>query len=286
MSSILLRAGRPDDAVAVARIVYEAFHTISTHHNFPPDFPSVDVAHGLIADLLARKDVYSVIAERGGRVVGNNFLWVGDPVAGVGPITIDPSAQDSSIGRALMSDVLAHAEDMRFKSVRLVQAAYHNRSLSLYAKLGFDAREPLSTVQGPPLNLAVPGRNVRAAVLDDVRACQALGEQILGADRATEFRVAVTRGTASVVEHEGRITGYTTGIGFLGHAVGAANEDLQALIGAARSIEGPGMLLPTRNTELLRWCLANGLRVVQPMTLMSLGEYRDPRGAFLPSVLY
>jgi hypothetical protein len=28
------------------------------------------------------------------------------------------------------------------------------------------------------------------------------------------------------------------------------------------------------------------LRVVQPMTLMSVGLYNEPRGAFMPSVLY
>ena len=59
-----------------------------------------------------------------------------------------------------------------------------------------------------------------------------------------------------------------------------------ALIGAAPRVEGPGFLLPTRNSELFRWCLAQGLRVVQPMTLMSLGLYNEPKGAFLPSILY
>jgi len=37
---------------------------------------------------------------------------------------------------------------------------------------------------------------------------------------------------------------------------------------------------------LFRWCLDNGLRVVEPMTLMSVGLYNEPVGAFLPSVLY
>jgi hypothetical protein len=32
--------------------------------------------------------------------------------------------------------------------------------------------------------------------------------------------------------------------------------------------------------------LLNGLRVVQPMTLMSTGLYNEPAGAFLPSVIY
>jgi hypothetical protein len=88
-----------------------------------------------------------------------------------------------------------------------------------------------------------------------------------------------------VVEHDGRISGYTTLVGFFGHTVGESNEDLKALIGAAESFAGPGFLLPTRNSEMLRWCLERGLRIVQPMTLMSLGLYNEPRGAFMPSVL-
>ncbi len=40
------------------------------------------------------------------------------------------------------------------------------------------------------------------------------------------------------------------------------------------------------NAEPFRWCLELDLRVVQQMTLMSLGSYQEPAGAFLPSVLY
>ena len=59
-----------------------------------------------------------------------------------------------------------------------------------------------------------------------------------------------------------------------------------ALIGAADQIAGPGFLLPTRNSELLRWCLGQGLRIVMPMTLMARGLYQEPRGVFSPSVLF
>ena len=89
-----------------------------------------------------------------------------------------------------------------------------------------------------------------------------------------------------IVEHAGRISGYATLIGFMGHAVGESNEDLKALIGAAEVFAGPGFLLPSRNSELFRWCLQHGLRVVQPATLMSLGLYNQPSGAFLPSILF
>lgn len=280
------RSGTADDAAACGTICYEAFKSIAEQHNFPPDFPSPAEAVGLLSMILARPDVYSVVAETDGRVIGSNFLWEGDTIAGVGPITVIPLAQNGSVGRRLMEQVLERTEARRHVGVRLVQAAYHARSLSLYSKLGFQAREPLTTLQGPPLRLELPGYRVRKATEDDLEDCDELCKNVHGHDRHGETAQAIADGTAMVVEHDGKMTGYATNIGYFAHAVGRTNEELKALIGAAPSFAGPGFLLPTRNAELLRWCLAQGLRVVQPMTLMSRGLYQKPAGAFLPSVLY
>ena len=107
---------------------------------------------------------------------------------------------------------------------------------------------------------------------------------VTSAERNCWKQSGVARLPSSIMT--GRITGYATLIGFFGHAVGGSNQELQALIGAAPSFLGAGFLLPTRNGELFRWCLGKGLHVVQPMTLMSLGLYNEPTGAFLPSILY
>ncbi len=280
------RPGTAADAATCGAICYEAFKTIAERHNFPPDFPSVDVAVGLLSMMLSRPDVYSVVAEIDNRVVGSNFLWEGDTIAGVGPITVTPAAQNGSVGRRLMERVLERAEERRHVGVRLVQVAYHNRSLSLYSKLGFQAREPLTVLQGPPLKLELPGYRVRTATVDDLPACDDLCQSVHGHDRHGEVAHAIAQHTATVVDRGGRITGYATAIGFFAHAVGRTNDDLKALIGAASEFGGPGFMLPTRNADLLQWCLAQGLRVVQPMTLMSRGLYQKPGGAFLPSVLY
>ena len=120
----------------------------------------------------------------------------------------------------------------------------------------------------------------------DVEAADALSFRVHGHDRHADLSLAVEQGSATLVEHDGRITGYSTLVGFFGHTVGESNDDIKALIGAAESFPGPGFLLPTRNAELLRWTLTNGLRIVQPLTLMSRGMYQDPKGAFLPSILY
>lgn len=285
-STASLRTVTPADAAPVGRICYTAFRTIAERHNFAPDFPDAETAIGLMEHLIARGDVHGVVAESAGRVVGSNFLWEDGEVAGIGPITIDPAAQNAGIGRMLMEAVIRRAQARGIQCVRLVQAAYHGRSLSLYSKLGFEAREPLSVLQGRALAFAIEGCDVRPARADDVAAADALCRRVHGHARSGALRAAIAQDAANVVERQGRITGYATGIGFFGHAVGETNEDLQALIAAACSFAGPGFLLPTRNAALLRWCLEHGLRIVQPMTLMTMGPYREPQGAYLPSILY
>jgi len=283
---VALRAGRPTDSSACSRICFEAFERIARQHNFPPDFPSVDVATGLITMLLSHPGFFSVVAETGGEIVGSNFLDERSPIAGVGPITVDPKVQNLRIGRRLMQAVLDRAAERQFAGVRLLQSAYHSRSLALYATLGFLPRESIACMQGPAIGVLPAGYQVRHAVEADLEACNRVCTFVHGHDRAGETLDAIKLGTATVVEHEGRVTGYATDLGFIAHAVGETNRDLMALIGAASAFAGPGILVPLRNGALFQWCLRHGLRVVQVLTLMTTGLYNEPAGAYLPSVLY
>lgn len=287
ISSVTLRAGKSEDALSCGTILYEGFRAITEKHGFGLDFPSAEFAAEMLAGILVDPEVYSVIAEaEDGQIIGSNFLWEGDTIAGIGPTTVDPAAQNRSVGRRLMENVLQRAQEKKYIGVRLVQATYNNCSLSLYTKLGFNVRELLANLQGKPLSLTIPGRTVRPVTETDIAACNQLCDRIHGHDRAKELKAAVDRGTATLVEYNGRISGYATEIGFFGHAVGEDNEDLKALIGAASAFVGSGFYVPMRNADLFRWCLNHGLRVIQPETLMSLGFYHEPKGAFLPSVLY
>jgi len=284
--NITIRRAEPSDAEVCGRICYEAFTRLNRHHNFPPDFPSVEVAAGVLSSMFANLRCFCVVAEHGGEIVGSNCMDERSQIAGIGPITVDPAGQNAGVGRLLMKAVMDRAAERNFPGVRLVQAAFHSRSMSLYAKLGFDIREPLVAMQGAPIRQVPYGHVIRAAMTTDLEACDGLCVRVHGHSRSGELADAIARGTARVVERDGRITGYTSFLGFFGHAVAENNSELQALIGAAEEFAGPGFLLPTRNTDLFRWCLDHGLRVVQPLTLMSFGLYNEPAGAFLPSILY
>ena len=284
--TVSIRRATPADLQTYAQICFEAFNKINTEYAFPPDMPTVEVAERVLTMMFSHPEFYCVVAESDGRILGSNCLDERSSIAGIGPITVGPNVQNQRVGRRLMETILDRARERSFAGVRLVQAAFHNRSLALYTSLGFSVREPLSVMQGPPLRRTISGHRVRKAVISDLPECNRLAKQIHGHDRGGELRDAMQQATAVVVERDGRITGYSSVLAFFGHAVAESNDDLQALIASAESFEGPGLIIPTRNTGLLRWCLDNGLRIVEPLNLMTMGLYNEPAGAWLPSILF
>ena len=293
--TLRFRPGRIDDVKEVGKIMYDAFSSVANKHGFPSDFPTIDVGIGVASYFLSNSGFYSVVAEDNrkdkDKIVGSNFLDErSNMVAGVGPITVDPNFQNKGAGRRLMKNVMERAVNKNFPAIRLLQASYNNRSLSLYASLGFEIREPISAMQGKQIHKVIPGRSVRMATESDLKSCNAICKEIHGHDRNGELRESIKIGIAKVVLCEDRITGYTTGLTFFNHSVGYTNDDIMALIGSTTTINdsygGPGILIPSRNTQLLRWCLDNGLKLVQQLTLMTIGLYNEPAGSYMPSVLY
>jgi predicted N-acetyltransferase YhbS len=283
---VVIREAAAADAVECGRILYAAFAAIANQHNFPPDFPSVAAATDVASMLIAHPGFHGLVAEEDGRIVGSNFMDQRSPIGGIGPISVDPATQNRRIGRTLMQAMLDYARMRDHAGIRLVQTAYHNRSLALYTRLGFVTREPLSVMRGAPLGLNFSGYEVRPARAADLAICNDICRRVHGFDREAEFADAVRENKATVVEQLGRITGYATSIGFFAHAVAESNQDLKALIGAAPAFAGPGFLLPTRNHDLFSWCLENRLELLMQMTLMTTGLYNEPAGAYLPSILY
>jgi hypothetical protein len=111
-----------------------------------------------------------------------------------------------------------------------------------------------------------------------------------GYSRANELREALARGSAWVALRGGRVAAYMVAATawLANYGVGETEEDMEALLAGAGHAAGEplGLLLPIRQAGLFRWCLEAKLRPVKPMVLMSTGEYREPQGAWFPSVLY
>src|SRR5262245_54840797 len=104
--SISLRQGTSADASACGAICYAAFKAIAEQHRFPPALPNPDVATQRLSGPLAHPGFYAVVAELEGRIVGSNFIDERSTIAGIGPITVDPTVQNQTIGRLLMQHAL------------------------------------------------------------------------------------------------------------------------------------------------------------------------------------
>lgn len=285
---ITLRPVAPGDAEECGRIIYEAFKGISGRHGFRPDFPSVEIATGFVRYFIADPSVYGVVAESEGRVVGSNFLSEWDAIRGVGPVTVDPNVQARGTGRRLMEAVIERGRGAA--GVRLVQDTYNAASLSLYAGLGFDVKEPLALLEGHVAGDVPEGFEVRSMREDDFGAVNELCRRVHGFERAGELKSLWPGLKPFVAVRAGSITAYASAPNSwpLGHAVAETDEEMQALLAGASAQSGAPLsfLLPTRQAALFRWCLGHGLRVVKTLTLMATGDYVEPRGSFITSVGY
>ena len=288
-TDVALRQPDHDDAGELARIVFEAFGDIHDHHRFERDFPAIEAAQAMMGAWVPHPGIWGVVAEAGGRIVGSNFLDERDPIRGVGPITIDPQAQNSGVGRRLMEAVIERGADA--PGIRLLQDAFHMRSLSLYTSLGFDVKASCVVMQGTPQGAPVDGVEVRPVTADDVEECAVLCKKVHGFERTGALRDAVEHGPAVpfAALRDGRIVAYASAVTFwpMAHGVAETHEDLQALLlGAAAACDEPVALLVPLESPIFRWCLEQKLRAVKPMNLMSRGAYHEPQGAWFPSVIY
>jgi predicted N-acetyltransferase YhbS len=287
--ALIIRSIRQDDAEMCGKIGFQAHKAISSAHGYPSEQPSLEFAVGMIRTLLANPNSWGALAERDGQILGSIFLHLfpASPVAAIGPLTVDPSAQ-GGVGRALMEASLTEARNRSYDQVRLVQSPSHLRSFVLYTKCGFILREPLFLMRGNPVPSIVGKKHdVRAARSEDISACNEICISVHGFSREIELRQAIDQQVASVnIDNTGNITGYAAGIGWLGHAVAKTNEVLKALVANASAIIGPGFFVPGRNSDLLRWLLDAGFRMVWPANLMTVGNYQDPTAPFLPSIAY
>jgi len=285
--NITLREAEPGDAEALGQIVFDAFGAIHDHHRFPRDFPVLEAATGLISMWVPHPAVWGVVAEVDGRIVGSNFLDERDPIAGVGPITVDPSGQNSGVGRKLMEAVLERGRDA--PGIRLLQDAFHMRSLSLYQSLGFDVTASCVVMSGTPAGAPADGIEVRPIAEGDVEECEALCKAVHGFARTGALRDAMAAFAPFVAVRDGRVVAYATSVTFWPMAYGVAVDEEAMkglLLGAAAQVDEPLTVLVPLQSGLFGWSLEQGLRAVKPMNVMALGEYQEPRGSWFPSVIY
>lgn len=278
---------RSEHVSELGRICYEAFKDISDRHHFPSDFQSAAMGRMIIGMLTASEDNYGVAARMDGQPAGSNFLLVSDEVGGLGPITVEVSLQGHGIGRALMQNVIDHANETGVKQVRLLQDSFNMTSLSLYASLGFDTKHPVALMQ--PVPNEQPDDSVRPVGEEDLDAVEELSRRIYKVSRRNEVGSSFNGPFRSFLRYRnGRVAGYFS-LGIAGHGVAETEDDMLALVReAARQMprDFHRVLCPLTEGSLYRRFLAAGFRNIKVMNLMAIGPYEEPDGVWMPSVRY
>ena len=275
---IRIRPLVPKDLHACGRIQYEAFKQVSERHRFPAPFPSVQSAVRVIKSYSRQPHQLYLVAEAGGRPVGACVMDRAGEIRGVRSIAVDPSCQGAGVGRRLVEGVLTWCQEA--DGVRLTQDAFNVVSMSLYASLGFEVRDPVVKMEGRLRGSAPAGGEVGPLRPGDVEACRELCRRVHGVERNLELMDGLEFDTALGVRRDGRLTGYASAVSPAGHGLAETLEDLERLIfhDQSRTWEPVSLLVPIRQAGLFRWCLEQGMKAVKPMTLMTRGRYQEPHG--------
>uniref|UniRef100_B8HP11 GCN5-related N-acetyltransferase n=1 Tax=Cyanothece sp. (strain PCC 7425 / ATCC 29141) TaxID=395961 RepID=B8HP11_CYAP4 len=269
----------------LGRICHEAFSALQERHGVARDIPDLDTGLRIISHVAARSDYSGVVAAIDGRIVGSNFLLHSDFVAGVGPLTVDPQVQSRGVGRALMQWVINEADRRGIRQLRLFQEAINTTSLSLYTALGFDWRGSAVLMQAQPASTDDP--SIRPLSVDDLDSIALLSRTAYGFSRAGDAaQLLAAQIPGFLRQRDGRAVGYLISSLF-GHGGAETEEDLFALIAQAARQVPPQMaafICPLSRPEAFRRALAAGHRTIKLLSYMSLGDFTEPGGAYLPSI--
>lgn len=275
-----------EDASVVGEIMACAFNDVFQRHGFPPPFPSIEAGRHLAALYAVYSETQGLVAERNGRIVGSGFVHVRGDKAGIGPVTVDPEAQGSGAGRAIMYRLLE--ESRACSSVRLTQDAFNNVSFSLYSKLGFVPRDvvlALAAQEPRPQAVANEGK-VRLMTAADLDGVAVLDTRVTGLARRCDLDLLLGFGPHLVCERANRIVGYLCrlsigDVSYLGPAAAEEPDDLKSLLYHAAQMPGRRAArigLHASQPELVQYAMESGYAVVNLSTYMVRGDWQPPNG--------
>lgn len=283
---IKLRTVQPSDIAECGRILYLSFKGIADQHGYRPELPNLEYALRTAASCVYHHSTEGHVAELDGQMVGSIFIDKRDKIFGIGPVSVDTNIQGKGIGRKMMEEVINNGRDGL--GIRLCQDSFNARSISLYAALGLDVREPLAFLEGNIRGEIPSDVKIRPLKKKDLIPCADLCQKVHGIIRTNELKDSLKSGAGFVLIRDGQITAYTSGVAYWGHGVAEDENEMKLLLMGVQQALGTELsfVVPTRQTGLFRWCLDQGMDMIKPMTLMGMGFYQEPRGCFFTSATY
>ena len=283
--TVTIRQMQEGDIPRVGAVMVAAFNNVFRRHGYPEPFPSPEVGTSLAQGYLQREPQECFTALQDGQVIGSGFIHLRGETAGIGPITVDPTAQAKGAGRALMNAVITAGSQC--PSLRLVQDAFNVVSFPLYSTLGFEAYGTIASLVGREIQGDVPENiEIREWQTEDIEQLAALDTKLTNIAREQDLRFFHAQPPHLAALVDGKLAGYLcflrTGAGsFLGPAAATDQSVLRGLILSASQLEqgkALRMRFPTRHATLLRELFALGFQVENLQTYMVRGPWEVPQG--------
>ncbi|HEX8439145.1 hypothetical protein [Archangium sp.] len=274
------------DAKALGEVVFKAFQALAVKQSEPSAFPSPESALLWASVWFQRKGCRAVGAFHGPRLICGMAMDARLPVVGMGPIVMDPDVAEPFAVFSVYRRILELYRESKPVGARGTVVQSNPSAMMLHRMMGMVDREPFTIFRGQVKDSPPAGLRVRPMTSADLAACNSLGERCYGFSREPDVREATLFRAGLVVEQEGQLVGYTTGLGARGHSVALGNDGLKALILASPASPDTLLHVPDANAELGAWCRAQGLQVAQRSKVTSLDAYQEPSGPYLPSLYF
>jgi predicted N-acetyltransferase YhbS len=137
-----MRESDLDEADRIMRVAFGTFIGLPDPATFLGD--GAYVRHRFRAD-----PATGFTAERGGEVLGSNFVARWGSFGYFGPLSIRPDLWDRGLGRLLMEPVMARFEEWRVSLSGLFTFASSPKHLALYHRYGYRPRHLTAIMSGP-----------------------------------------------------------------------------------------------------------------------------------------
>mmetsp|Transcript_28734 Transcript_28734/g.66288 ORF Transcript_28734/g.66288 Transcript_28734/m.66288 type:complete len:307 (-) Transcript_28734:53-973(-) len=302
---LTVRPMTPEDIPIAAKICLDAFVAINSRIGLPSEFALDFEAEDIFTHALDTGNYDAFVAvDPSGEIVGSNIISVCDDVCGIGPITVKPDTQSSGVGRLLMQTVMAAAERRGKTTVRLLQIAANIGSYCLYVNMGFDPTGTVVHYEGRCTSPAPQGFSFKPITKDTLDACIQLHKTVCGYDRAVAIMDAAgqtVNPVGCVLDTQGQVVAYTTGLHLEGHTVAIGEAALRAIIVniselveaarmAGKPLAPPAIHAPHAYPGLCRWLSSCGFRGIRQLVQMGYGPLAAsiirPGEFYCPSISY
>ena len=282
----------PREAGRVATIFRDAFNDLYERRGFGPIVADESVGRVIAETYLVHDPDHCLVVEYDGRLAGSAFLHPRATVAGIGPVTVDPSLHGRGLGRALVGGLCERADRLGIASTRLIQDAFNENSYALYARLGFRPQRVLARAsflpgRGPAV------RETRVAAAADLANIAALEEDLLGFSRRRDYELLRRVGEVLVLDGRGGIEGWAGrivrgSVAVLGPVLSRSFEGMRRLVDEGSSELPAGteirILLPAESPEVLEFLAPRELEVHSLCNYMVRGSFSGIRGHYVPTL--